>query len=69
MLPYSRLFDQHTLALLIDHDAIVQRYRALFALLECQALPDQEPDPSRPGKRPHHSLLPTPLLVAGLSSD
>ncbi len=53
MLPYSRLFDQRTLALLVDHDAIVQRYRALFALVDWQVLPDPAPDPSRPGKRPH----------------
>ena len=53
MLPYSRLFDQRTLALMVDHDAIVQRYRSLFALIEWQVLPDPVPDPSRPGKRPH----------------
>src|SRR5947199_4587673 len=53
MLPYSRLFDQRTLALLMEHDAIVQRYRAMFALIEWQVLPDASPDPSRPGKRPH----------------
>ena len=53
MLPYSHVFDQRTLALMVDHDAIVQRYRALFALIEWQVLPDAAPDPSRPGKRPH----------------
>ncbi len=53
MLAYSQTFDQRTLALLMEHDAIVQRYRALFALVEWQVLPDQAPDPSRPGKRPH----------------
>ena len=53
MLPYSRLFDQRTLALLMEHDAIVQRYRALFALIDWQVLPDPVPVPSRPGKRPH----------------
>ncbi|OLE31110.1 MAG: hypothetical protein AUG45_14020 [Ktedonobacter sp. 13_1_20CM_3_54_15] len=53
MLPYSRLFDQRTLALLMEHDAIVQRYRALFALIDWQVLPDPVPNPSRPGKRPH----------------
>src|SRR6266581_6977039 len=53
MLPYSRVFDQRTLALLMEHDAIVQRYRALFALIEWQVLPEPVPDPSRPGKRPH----------------
>src|SRR6266568_5588549 len=53
MLPYSRVFDQRTLALMMEHDAIVQRYRSLFALIEWQLLPDPVPDPSRPGKRPH----------------
>src|SRR5260370_7125871 len=52
MLPYSRLFDQRTLSLLMEHDAIVQRYRSLFAFIEWQVLPDPVPDPSRPGKRP-----------------
>src|SRR6266568_7517948 len=53
MLPYSRVFDQCTLALMMEHDAIVQRYRALFALIDWQVLPDPAPDPSRPGKCPH----------------
>ena len=53
MLPYSQTFDQQTLTLLMEHDAVVQRYRALFALLDWQVLPDQPLDPSRPGKRPH----------------
>src|ERR1051326_6980335 len=53
MLPYSRHFDQRTLALMVEHDAIVQRYRALFALIAWQVLPDLVPDPSRPGKPPH----------------
>jgi hypothetical protein len=37
----------------MDHDAIVQRYRALFALVDWQVLPDQAPDRSHPGRRPH----------------
>ena len=53
MLPYFRLFDQRTLSLLMEHDAIVQRYRALFALLDRQVLPDPVPDASRPGKLAH----------------
>jgi hypothetical protein len=53
MLPYSQTFDQQTFTLLMEHDAVVQRYRALFALLDWQVLPDPCPDPSRPGKRPH----------------
>jgi len=38
---------------MMEHDAIVQCYRALFILLDWQVLPDPVPDPSRPGKRPH----------------
>src|SRR5213082_763692 len=53
MLPYSRVFDKCTLALMMEHDAIVQRYRSLFALIEWHLLPDAVADPSRPGKRPH----------------
>ena len=53
MLPYSRHFDQRTLTLMREHDAIVQRYRSLFALIDWQVLPDAVPDPSHPGKRPH----------------
>jgi hypothetical protein len=53
MLPYSETFDQQTLTLLLEHDAIVQRYRALFALLDWQVLPNPSPERSRPGKRPH----------------
>jgi len=53
MLAYSGLFDQRTLALLVEHDAVVQRYRSLLALIDWQVLPDAAPDPSRPGKRPH----------------
>ena len=53
MLPYSRLFDQRTLALMVEHDAIVQRYRTMFALINWQVLPDPVPDPCRPGRRPH----------------
>jgi hypothetical protein len=47
------VFDQRTLALMVEHDALVQRYRALFALIEWQVLADPVPAPSRPGKRPH----------------
>ena len=53
MLPYSRVFDQCTLALMVEHDAIVQRYRRMFALIDWQVLPACVPDRSRPGKRPH----------------
>ncbi len=34
VIPVSRSFDQQTLAKLIEIDALVQRYRALFALFD-----------------------------------
>src|SRR5215467_9821207 len=33
MIPHSHLFDQPTLCSLIKHDAVVQRYRAFFDLI------------------------------------
>lgn len=53
MLPYSQRIDQSTLSLLLEEDALVKRYRALFAHIEWSQLPDRPVDPSRPGKRPH----------------
>ena len=53
ILPESQLFDQRTMRLLIEHNDTVQRYRALFALLDWRIVPEPWPDPSRPGKRPH----------------
>jgi hypothetical protein len=38
---------------MIEHDALVQRYRTLFALLDWTLVPEPALDPSRPGKRPH----------------
>jgi hypothetical protein len=53
MIPYSRVFDQQTLSRLLEHDPLVQRYRAFFALFDWRVVPDPSPDPSRPGMRPH----------------
>ncbi len=53
IIPESQLFDQRTMRLLIEHSDTVQRYRALFALLDWRVVPEPWPDPSRPGKRPH----------------
>jgi hypothetical protein len=53
IIPESQLFDQRTMRLLIEHNDTVQRYRALFALLDWRVVPEPSPDPSRPGKRPH----------------
>ena len=53
ILPSSRVFDQRTMTLLMEHDALVQRFRSLFALFEWSVVPEPSLDPSRPGKRPH----------------
>lgn len=51
MIPTSDLFDQPTLTLLMEHDAIIARYRRLFALLDWDVLPARSPHLS--GPRPH----------------
>jgi hypothetical protein len=53
MIPYSHVFDQQTLTCMIEHDALVQRYRAFFALFEWKVVPEPGTDRSRPGRRPH----------------
>ncbi len=53
IIPESQIFDQRTMHLLIEHNDTVQRYRALFALLDWRVVPEPSSDPSRPGKRPH----------------
>jgi hypothetical protein len=53
MIPYSQVFDQQTLTQMIEHDPVVQRYRAFFALFNWNVVPEASTDPSRPGKRPH----------------
>jgi Transposase DDE domain len=53
MIPVSALFDQSTLSLLIEHDPVVQRYRAFFALFDWSQLPEREETRLWPGPRPH----------------
>ena len=53
IIPDSTTFDQRTLSLLLDHDPLVQRYRAFFALFDWSVVPEPVIAPSRPGKRPH----------------
>jgi hypothetical protein len=40
IIPDSTTFDQRTLTLLLEHDPVVQRYRAFFALFDWSAVPD-----------------------------
>jgi hypothetical protein len=53
MIPNSRVFDQHTLTLMQEHDPLVQRSRRFLALFEWSVVPDPLIEPSQPGKRPH----------------
>lgn len=53
MIAYSRTFDQQTMTHMLDHDPLVQRYRAFFALFDWSVVPEPVGDPSQPGKRPH----------------
>jgi len=52
IIPFSRLFDQPTLQHLLATDAVVQRYRRLFALFDWTAL-DPPAKPSSPGRPAH----------------
>ena len=53
IIPASQTFDQHTMSLLMEHDPLVQRYRAYFALFDWSVVPEPVIDPCQPGKRPH----------------
>ncbi len=53
MIAHSRIFDQQTMALMLEHDPVVQRSRAFFALFDWNVVPEPPIDPTQPGKRPH----------------
>ena len=53
IIPDSTTFDQRTMTLLMQHDPVMQRYRAFFALFDWSVVPEPPIDPSQPGKRPH----------------
>ena len=53
MIAASRPFDQTTLALMQELDPVVQRYRALFSVLDWSCLPQHDPLHPSPGPRPH----------------
>ena len=46
IIPYSRTFDQSTLSKLLDHDPVVQRYRAFLALFDWSVVPESPLEPS-----------------------
>jgi hypothetical protein len=53
IIPESHAFDQRTMARMLKYDPLVQRYRTFFGQLDWSVVPEQAPDPSRPGQRPH----------------
>jgi hypothetical protein len=53
IIPYSCAFDQTMMQTLLEHDALVQRYRAFFALFDWSVLPQPARDPARPGRPAH----------------
>src|SRR5258706_2183921 len=53
MIPASHLFDQSTMAALLEHDPLVQDYRAFFALLDW-SLVEQWQNQRSPRGRPAH---------------
>jgi hypothetical protein len=53
IIPCSQIFDQFTLSRMLEHDPLVQRYRAFFALFDWSVIPEPVIDRSQPGKRPH----------------
>lgn len=55
MIPSSEIFDQSTLARMIEHDKVVQRYRAFFALIDWEPVLQYEAKQSLRG-RPAHPI-------------
>jgi len=53
MIVASAPLDQHALTLLRDHDPVVQRYRAFFALLDWSQVAERDQTHPWPGSRPH----------------
>ena len=65
MIPFSHLFDQPTLTALMDHDPLVQEYRALFSLLDwslVEAWQQQRSTRGRPPVHPESAFLKAFLL-------
>jgi hypothetical protein len=52
IIPCSHTFDQPTMTLMLEHDPLVQRYRAFFALFNWRVVPEPPIDPSQPGSDP-----------------
>ena len=53
MIPTSHLFDQSIIAAQLDHDPLIQDYRAFFALLDWSVVEQWEAERSSRGRPPH----------------
>jgi hypothetical protein len=53
MIPSSVVFDQSTLACMLEHDPVVQDYQVFFALLDWQLVERWQAQRSRRGRPPH----------------
>jgi hypothetical protein len=69
IIPCSHTFDQPTMTLMLEHDPLVQRYRAFFALFNWRVVPQPLIDPSQPGKRPHPPCAYIKALLLKLEQD
>jgi hypothetical protein len=69
IIPCSPTFDQQTLTLMLEHDPVVQRSRAFFALFEWHVVPEPPIDPSQPGKRPHPQRAYIKALLLKVEED
>jgi len=66
MLPTSALIDQSTLALLLEHDPVVQRYRRFFAHFDWSLVPPRATDRAWPGPQPHPQTTYIKVLLVKL---
>ena len=71
MIPNSALLDQQTLALLLKQDALVQRYRALFALIDWTPVEQwqQQRDAHTTGPHPHPASASLKALLVTLCEE
>ena len=53
MIPTSSLFDQSVMAALLEHDAVVQQYRAFFSLFDWALVDDFQAHRSARGRPAH----------------
>jgi Transposase DDE domain len=69
MIPYSHLFDQPTLARMIEHNAVVQRYRDFFSLIDWQPVLKREVEHSLRGRPAHPESAYIKALFVKLIED